>query len=165
MGAEVFFFLFFNLAASMRSSWVKERPQHLLKPPFSSPRTLLSFPALSLAAAATTRPTHVPRYFGKSVRKSASPLTSHAGGWGSPGSVTSRRGQGLGLRTQKVMKSRACSRGRITRLAWTKPGQRPAVLPVKCPARINRRRAPGVMFLSCCAGGDVVVVVAMLCIV
>jgi len=85
-----------------------------------------------------------PRYIGISVRTSAPSFANHVGGWGLPGSVISSSGQGFGLRMQKVMNSRACSIGRMTRLACTNPGQQPAVVPVWRPPRIFWRNAAGV---------------------
>ena len=46
-----------------------------------------------------------------------------------PGSITSSRGQGFGLRWQNNKKSKAISLGSMARLACTWPGATPDVIP------------------------------------
>mmetsp|Transcript_7594 Transcript_7594/g.18558 ORF Transcript_7594/g.18558 Transcript_7594/m.18558 type:complete len:201 (+) Transcript_7594:936-1538(+) len=79
------------------------------------------------------------RYLGRSVRKSAPGATMD--GSGEPTSVTSSRGHARELRRQKVANSRANSFGKMTKLAWTKPGARPDVLPLKPPFLHSLRMA------------------------
>ena len=86
--------------------------------------------------SSTSSPYSKTRYLGRSVLRSAPGAIVR--GSDDPTSTTSSRGHGLGLRWQKSRKSNACSLGRITRLACTRPGAIPLVRPLNSPLPHHR---------------------------
>ena len=103
----------------------------------------------SIDVGSSTRfPSRQTRYRGRSVRKSA---VGAEEGCQEPDSVTVISGQGFGFLWQKSRKSKAQSRGRITRFACANPGANPAVGPVQVPDRHARRTSfPVENPLVCC---------------
>ena len=99
-----------------------------------------AFHASRTSAASTGGPPRVvTRYRGTSVRRSAPGARVVSTGL----SLISRRGQGLGFRSQNVLKSPASDRGSTIRFAWANPGHAPEVLSSNCPLRQAARSAAG----------------------